>query len=495
MSNYFKSLDRKIRIILISVLAVLITALMGVVIFSQTNKDESVKIVNHNVSGEEITTEPSSENTTQSVKTSKTTKHTEDKSKDDGQKVTVTNKNSISKTSGTNTDVKQEQAALTNKNTSKTTQITEKKSTYQSADKTEPDKITKKFEVGYNLRKNMLTNADESEKAALYAILDGIENRSEKINISDGIIRKNDTDKLSDIFLLVKASLAATDTLDTTYTYYGGYYVTALELKYKLTEKEISAQRSQLKSKINRIMAGIDSGMSDFAKVVYFHNQIVSYCKYTSEGDNINSAYGCLVEGKASCEGYAKAFLTLCDAAKLDCVIVTGNATYKDITVPHMWNKVKISGRWYNVDVCWDDPSTDSSGIILYDYLNVTDDVISKAHTPSVNRFYSYPNAVSESENYFVKNSYIINDKSDFEETVRLAAEKAIYDDSRFISVKYSDSNTYEYVSELLDDNSEDKIFEILNSAYSDLGVPFNISSVSRVENSELLTMTFILNS
>ena len=49
----------------------------------------------------------------------------------------------------------------------------------------------------------------------------------------------------------------------------------------------------------------------DYEKALYIHDYIVNKCRYLEESDNTeyeSTAYGCLVEGVANCEGYAKAF-------------------------------------------------------------------------------------------------------------------------------------------------------------------------------------------
>lgn len=489
------NLNRRTRIVLISVLSVIVIALMGFIVFSQSNSEKISVIKVSEVSNQEYE-EPASENVNPTTKASilvgKGEKNTLE-TKPSQSTEPSTQATAAASQSGSNTVSRVSQQAVKSDSQSVPQSSSIDKSA-QSEDLTEKLPSEKEFAAGYNLIKNMLTNADKSEKEVLFKILNGIENQKSKIDITDGVIRKSDTDKLSDMFLLVKAALAETDTLKPTYTYYGNYYVTSLELDYQLSEKEISAQRSQLKSKVSRIMSKFDSSMSDFDKVLYFHDEIASYCKYTSEGKNINSAYGCLVEGKASCEGYAKAFLKLCDAAKLDCMIVTGKATANGRTVPHMWNKVKISGKWYNIDVCWDD-TTDRTGIILRDYLNVSDKDILKSHEPDRNRFYDYPESDSENENYFIKNSFIINSESELEDKLKSAVEKALKENSRFASVRFSDKSVFEYSSNLFSSSdSDNKIFDILKIALEDTNIQFDTGSVSRVENSDLLTMTFILN-
>ena len=52
------------------------------------------------------------------------------------------------------------------------------------------------------------------------------------------------------------------------------------------------------------------------------------------------------------CEGYARSFQLLCSRFDVPCVLVGGNVD----TVAHAWNEVKMDdGKWYGVDVTWDD--------------------------------------------------------------------------------------------------------------------------------------------
>lgn len=51
------------------------------------------------------------------------------------------------------------------------------------------------------------------------------------------------------------------------------------------------------------------------------------------------------------CDSYARAMKTLCDAAEIPCVYVCSN--------DHAWNYVQVRGRWYAIDVTWNDPTAD----------------------------------------------------------------------------------------------------------------------------------------
>ena len=68
------------------------------------------------------------------------------------------------------------------------------------------------------------------------------------------------------------------------------------------------------------------------------------------------SAYGCLVKGKAVCEGYSLAFNAI--------MLELGIPTKRMSGGGHAWNMVKIGNRWYHVDVTWNDTS-DSNRYLL----------------------------------------------------------------------------------------------------------------------------------
>lgn len=58
------------------------------------------------------------------------------------------------------------------------------------------------------------------------------------------------------------------------------------------------------------------------------------------------------------CEGYAKGFKVLCDKMGIPCVLIGGKVQQSSGTEGHMWNGVKINGKWYLMDVTWDDTSS-----------------------------------------------------------------------------------------------------------------------------------------
>ena len=43
----------------------------------------------------------------------------------------------------------------------------------------------------------------------------------------------------------------------------------------------------------------------------------------------------------------------------------------------HTWNRIKLGGKWYHVDVTWDDPVPDQLGYAIHTYFLVSDAFLS----------------------------------------------------------------------------------------------------------------------
>lgn len=68
-----------------------------------------------------------------------------------------------------------------------------------------------------------------------------------------------------------------------------------------------------------------------------------------------HSVLGFLQNGKIVCDGYSAVFMYVMLRAGIPCVEVIGSTESENGKVNHAWNKVKIDGKWYNIDLCWAD--------------------------------------------------------------------------------------------------------------------------------------------
>lgn len=160
----------------------------------------------------------------------------------------------------------------------------------------------------------------------------------------------------------------------------------------------------RLESAAVTILAGVPHEEGDYGAVRYLHNTIIETTDYDETAPNAHNLTGVLLDGRAVCEGYTKAFQYLCGRLGIPTITVRGNATGDDgIAVSHSWNMVWLEGDYYHIDLTWDDPVYEGgSGTgINYTYLNVTEAEILRTH--SYDSVYALPAATATACNYFVR--------------------------------------------------------------------------------------------
>lgn len=147
---------------------------------------------------------------------------------------------------------------------------------------------------------------------------------------------------------------------------------------YLMPSEQLRAAQDQLDAAIAEINKGIVSGMSDFDKELYYHNWLCQNIKYaeSTEDNMVYTAYGALVNGSAVCEGYARAMQLLCLSQKIDCHVVYGSAQSGGEYIGHMWNQIRLDGKFYNLDVTLDDRGDTAN----FEYFNLTDKQLSATH-------------------------------------------------------------------------------------------------------------------
>lgn len=172
--------------------------------------------------------------------------------------------------------------------------------------------------------------------------------------------------------------------LKNTCRYYYDNGNTCVSLNFLMDyEVRISAQ-AELDEKVKEITANAPSNATQFELEQYVHDYIIDNCEYdydsaasqTDNDDNTGNVYGALIEGKAVCEGYSRAFQLLCKELGLQCVNVFGVSEEEN----HMWNCIMIEGEWYQIDVTWDDVDGEQKDLARYMYFNLNDDNMYSDH-------------------------------------------------------------------------------------------------------------------
>lgn len=136
---------------------------------------------------------------------------------------------------------------------------------------------------------------------------------------------------------------------------------------------------------------------SEEKTVKNIHDYLVlnhAYPTYFRDTEELHRLADTIDTNYCVCDGYAKCFYFLCKASGIDVLLVHGDASSSpNRSELHSWNKVKIDGEWYNMDVTWDDPCPDKPGETGYNYYCLTDETISVNHIWDNT---SYPAATSK---------------------------------------------------------------------------------------------------
>lgn len=137
-----------------------------------------------------------------------------------------------------------------------------------------------------------------------------------------------------------------------------------LELKVEYFDYDEEAINNETEKVLNLI----DDSMSDLEKVIFIHDYLCIDVEYAYE-DYLNgtvrpdahSLKGALLDKSAVCDGYASAFQYYMLLLDIPCNTI--------INSDHAWNQVCVNGKWYFVDVTWDDPVWDYYGTVSHQNL------------------------------------------------------------------------------------------------------------------------------
>lgn len=134
---------------------------------------------------------------------------------------------------------------------------------------------------------------------------------------------------------------------------------------YLVTKENRDVMRTELEQKITEIVSEADNYDSLYLKEKFFNDYICDNTVYDENATLSHTSYGCLISGKALCEGYSRAFKLLCNQVGIRCDLIYGRSQNDD----HMWNCVNINGNYNYVDVTWNDSGEE----YRYIYFNMTD--------------------------------------------------------------------------------------------------------------------------
>jgi len=175
-----------------------------------------------------------------------------------------------------------------------------------------------------------------------------------------------------------------------------GSYIT--KLKVTITSdysiSNINTYNAKVKSKAKSIATAAKKKSGTYNRLLYIHDYLVKYVKYSSDSNYTFNVYGALVKNACACEGYAESFTYIARLISVPTISVSSTT--------HKWNYVYLSSKWYAVDVTFDDPtvngkvyaSGDSKNLSRKFFLVGKNTVVDTKHNKSYTK-YSNRNLVS----------------------------------------------------------------------------------------------------
>ena len=152
-----------------------------------------------------------------------------------------------------------------------------------------------------------------------------------------------------------------------TYTYGGGGYTLSMyltpkfEANWAVGGRDVYADEAAVNAAVQALGAEAILQGGPWSQLKYVHDWLTTHNVYNDAAAAGSNPADYLPwtplaaltdESRPVCEGYARAFKMLCDELGYPCLYVAGYADG-----PHAWNQVQVGGKWYAVDVTFDDPS------------------------------------------------------------------------------------------------------------------------------------------
>ena len=175
------------------------------------------------------------------------------------------------------------------------------------------------------------------------------------------------------------------------------------------------SKQSQLEKAVKEVAEKAKKhSTDDYERILFVHDYLVEHAIYDHDGlkeyytankspscEYIFAAYGCLVNGKTVCSGFAKAFQLIMHEMGYDCTYVVGEAGEA-----HGWNCIYLDGEGYFIDVTWDNADFEKGEVPLYNYAFITSETLEKTHT--VDMPFETPVCTATEYDFFLRKGYYL---------------------------------------------------------------------------------------
>ena len=153
-----------------------------------------------------------------------------------------------------------------------------------------------------------------------------------------------------------------------------GDRVLAVTPEYTMRGDALAEARQIYAAEMDKLRALRDPDWTQLETALFFHDYLCMRYSY-DESLSLFSAYEMLTEGTGVCQAYALIYAELMNSFGIECGYVISEE------MNHAWNVITIDGVKYNVDVTYDDPTSDRRGRAAHTYFLLSDAALSADHS------------------------------------------------------------------------------------------------------------------
>ena len=153
-------------------------------------------------------------------------------------------------------------------------------------------------------------------------------------------------------------------------------YINRVYFSYSMQGKELKEAQKTYEEWINHFVSLVDPSMTDLEKALWFHDYILSFYSYDIS-KTIYDVYGLIMNETGVCRATSLLYSAVMNRLGIDCTMVISDE------MVHAWNIIKIDGKWYHVDLTFDDPLYDRLGRVGHGHFLLSDEEIASAEKGS----------------------------------------------------------------------------------------------------------------
>ena len=235
-----------------------------------------------------------------------------------------------------------------------------------------------------------------------------------------------------------------------------------VKLHYGASAEEAAVLQKRIEEVVPKYLDGIEDSMSAYDVALRLHVKVIASVDYDTialnrqrqEGgpaddkiDYLRTICGVFLDGKAVCEGYARAMQYLLQKCGIECAEVAGYIQKEngDRSGAHAWNILKIDGDYYYLDTTWDDSSNTVQTVKKndpgFDYFCITAEELKRTRNIDLCPT-DVPHCDAIRANYYVHNGMVLDAYDP--DKIKAIAQTAAKNQRKFFTFKCKTKALYD---------------------------------------------------